>query len=209
MYILPDTHTCVKSDALYIVYCRVSKPDQAWKLPHQQDGVVSNLCWDNDWHTGLVLDTSRIVASYSEVHSGSTFDRPIFHRTIDHAKSIGAIVAGQDINRLIRHPDYHPRKMQRPLRTQLRELLSFGVAYALVYPFTLSPEELRATETKRGMTYSAKIAGRPPLDEKKRQEVLRLVTDYTDREVELLTGVAKSTIYELRTRAKKCPERVR
>jgi len=197
MFIITLSELEVKPDDWIVVYGRETKEEHRPQLYHQLDALL----WEVGWKTlrlhGFVPDVSK-VKDFGEVHNGSTFDRPEFRKAIAFAKTYNAVIVAQDINRLVRHPEYHPKKphTSRPLKSQLRELLSFGVSFALLRPLELSPAELRSFETKRGLKYSAKIGGRPTIvDEKVKQKVLSFHAEgYSLREIQTWTGVSKSTI---------------
>jgi hypothetical protein len=75
-----------------VLYCRVSTSDQKHRLPDQIEDLTRAVCWHADYMDGVVYQPTLIKDVFSEVHTGTTLDRPEFERCTEFAFKNNCIV---------------------------------------------------------------------------------------------------------------------
>ncbi len=172
-----------------IGYCRVSTTEQAWRLPHQIEQLRGDIAWE------LCIGLRWEGQIFSEIHSGTTFDRPQFQACTAYAEATEAVIVAPDINRFVRHERYCPAKSRTMPATQeqTEELLSYGVIFATIQGFDQSL--IRSAETRRGLREGR--AGGRPRGLTKQQEleiILRREQGYSYREIAETVGCSLGAV---------------
>jgi DNA invertase Pin-like site-specific DNA recombinase len=175
-----------------VVYSRESSPSQYDHLKHQTLGLMSKLK-EVGWT--IIGIEEEVAKCWWNSETGFCCSRSGFYRAIMKAKSCGAVVVAECVNRFFR-----VKGTSTVFDLKQFQLETDGVQLVTVNHPNASPAEQHRVQTKRGQRGRGHYGGRPKLTKKARREkyspVARQLRNEGNslRKIGMLLGIPFKTI---------------